>query len=395
MKTLLLLDIILYGILFPNTWAWSVHMPHSVYGLDKSCLVIQCTFSYSSYPPQDPYRIVWYQYVSSGYPLVFDNRSPNSVIERYRGRTSLYNRTYRDCSLLIENLSPSHHGDRIYTWIDPENVGWRTYKFYDVTTLIHVQSSAPKPSVATSGGCKIGESITVRCKTYHTCPTNPPFLSLSGIEKNIGTEDKLEKRPLDDGKWEITLIREGVVESETQEIECSVTHSGGLSASTNKTHNAKCDFQKPVISPTHDLAIEGIEKSFTCTVNHTCKKQKPNIIWNYRNMPVSVETQKGSNHSCETISTLKLKASQDDHGKILTCTSQTTDGEMSEHITLKVKKEENFFYVIIPVAAVLGTISLFGAACYFVIKKYKIQIQELESRSPNRVLSRLSRMSRR
>lgn len=85
--------------------------------------------------------------------------------------------------------------------------------------------------------------------------------------------------------------------------------------------------------------MEGIEKSFTCTVNHICQKEKPNIIWNYRNMPVSVETHKVSSHSWQTVSTLKLNVSRDDHGKTLTCTAQTTKGDISDHVTLKVKSK--------------------------------------------------------
>lgn len=85
--------------------------------------------------------------------------------------------------------------------------------------------------------------------------------------------------------------------------------------------------------------MEGIEKSFTCTVNHTCQKEKPKIIWNYQNMPVFVQTQKVSSSSWKTVSTLKLKASRDDHGKTLTCTAQTTEGETSDHVTLKVKSK--------------------------------------------------------
>lgn len=56
-------------------------------------------------------------------------------------------------------------------------------------------------------------------------------------------------------------------------------------------------------------------------------------------MPVSVETYKVSSHSWETVSTLKLKASRDDHGKTLTCTAQTTKGKTSDHVTLKVKSK--------------------------------------------------------
>lgn len=85
--------------------------------------------------------------------------------------------------------------------------------------------------------------------------------------------------------------------------------------------------------------MEGIEKSFTCTVNHTCEKEKPNIMWNYQNMPVSVETHKVSAYSWKTVSTLKLKASRDDHGKTLTCTAQTAEAKTSDHVTLQVKSK--------------------------------------------------------
>lgn len=113
-------------------------MPSKVHGLHKSCLVIPCSFSYSAYPPHYPYRVVWYEYVDRGYPAVYDSWYPSSVIDRYKGRTSLYTNNYRDCSLLIKYLSLSHDGDRIYTWVDPENVGRSTFRFFDVTTVISV-----------------------------------------------------------------------------------------------------------------------------------------------------------------------------------------------------------------------------------------------------------------
>lgn len=127
------------GILVNSTWAWSVRMPHSVYGLRRSCIVIPCSFSYSSYPPYNAYRVVWYQYVDRGYPLVYDSWYPKEVIDKYRGRTSIYKGSHLDCSLMIDDLSFSHDGDRIYTWIDPENVGSSNFKFFDVTALIHVK----------------------------------------------------------------------------------------------------------------------------------------------------------------------------------------------------------------------------------------------------------------
>lgn len=50
----------------------------------------------------------------------------------------------------------------------------------------------------------------------------------------------------------------------------------------------------------------------------------------------------------ETVSTLKLNASRDDHGKTLTCTAQTIEEENSDHVTLKVKsKLQGFWFIFV------------------------------------------------
>ncbi len=128
-------------VLLYDALAWEVRMPKEIHGLKGSCLVIPCSFSYTSYPPANPRRVVWYQWVSKGYPLVYDPWYPNDVIEKFRGNTYLYGNSSWDCSLLIKNLEPSHHGEKIYTWIDPENVGKSTYAFYDVTSTILVDGT--------------------------------------------------------------------------------------------------------------------------------------------------------------------------------------------------------------------------------------------------------------
>ncbi|KAB5550539.1 hypothetical protein PHYPO_G00054860 [Pangasianodon hypophthalmus] len=340
MKRLLLLDIILYGILFNNTWAWSVSMPSSIHGLHKSCLVIPCSFNYSSYPPHNPYRVVWYQYVSRGYPVVYDGWNPSSVIDMYRGRTSLYKGTYRDCSLLIEDLSFSHDKDRIYTWIDPENVGWRTYEFYHVTTLIHVDSKAPKPSVEILEGYRIGDSITVRCQTYHTCPYKPPSLSLTGIEKKFGTEDRLEhSNTFYNGVWTITLTRQGIVQSERQEVKCSVRHTGGLTEFSTKIHNAECSINQARITPDSNTEfLEGVEQDIICSVTYMCFKDKPEILWNGGKLSGRIVHERKQGVKYEARSTLKFTAKADDHGKIITCQRKFKGTVQTVQITLKVKK---------------------------------------------------------
>ncbi|KAL0174937.1 hypothetical protein M9458_030905, partial [Cirrhinus mrigala] len=68
-------------VLLYDALGWKVRMPKDIHGLKGSCLVIPCSFNYTSNPPANPRRVVWYQWVSKGYPLVYDPRFPNDVIE--------------------------------------------------------------------------------------------------------------------------------------------------------------------------------------------------------------------------------------------------------------------------------------------------------------------------
>lgn len=44
----------------------------------------------------------------------------------------------KDCSLEIFPLNWEHHKQKIYPWVDPENVGRFTHRFYDTTVTIEV-----------------------------------------------------------------------------------------------------------------------------------------------------------------------------------------------------------------------------------------------------------------
>uniref|UniRef100_A0A8C1ZHG7 Uncharacterized protein n=1 Tax=Cyprinus carpio TaxID=7962 RepID=A0A8C1ZHG7_CYPCA len=156
-------------------------MPKRIHGLKGSCLVIPCSFSYTSYPPKDPHRVVWYQYVSKGYPLVYDPWYPDYVIEKFRWKTDLYgDPSSWDCSLLIKNLEQSHHGEKLYTWIDPENVG---------------KTSPQLPSISIFGGERTGDAITVVCSGFHTCPYSKPTITLNGLEGS----DQIKDESIKDG----------------------------------------------------------------------------------------------------------------------------------------------------------------------------------------------------
>ncbi|XP_056612037.1 sialoadhesin-like [Triplophysa dalaica] len=337
MKVKLLLRLIFQGFLLYETLAWEVRMPKEIHGLKGSCLVIPCSFSYTSYPPTNPNRVVWYQWVSKGYPIVYDPKYPSNVIDNFKGRTALYGKpSNRDCSLVIKHLDQSHHGEKLYPWIDPDSIGWRTYKFYDVTSTILVDESPQKPTINVHGGAMTGDTITVTCETYHTCPYSKPNIILKGIEGSDKT-DQTDHPKIGNGQWKITLTRTGVVKAEHSDIECIVTHYGGKTARATKSRSAKCIHTKIAIEPDRADVIEGVSKKFTCTIDHSCLKNPPTISWNYKNMEVSNSNKKLSELKSATSSTITFVSTKEHHGKMLKCTANISGKPIETSITLHVQ----------------------------------------------------------
>ncbi|XP_065136645.1 sialoadhesin-like [Paramisgurnus dabryanus] len=331
-----LINLLFQGVLLYETLAWEVRIPTEIHGLKGSCLVIPCSYSYTSYPPTNPRRVVWYQYVSSGYPIVCDPLNPGDVIDKFRGKTDIYRHTNsdRDCSLLIKSVDPSHNGEKLYAWIDPENVGKSTYTFYDVTSTIIVDTNPQQPIINISGGAKIRDSITVECYTLHTCPYRKPNIILRGIEGS----DKIDDVPMENGRWKTTLTRTGVVKAERSDIECTVTHHGGITTRATKSQSANCVHSSITIEP--ELAadiIEGVDMNFTCTVHHSCLKNPPILSWNYENMPVKDGKKQLTGFELATFSTITFLGEKKDDGKKLICITNISGQKITASVDLHVQ----------------------------------------------------------
>ncbi|XP_073719474.1 sialoadhesin-like [Misgurnus anguillicaudatus] len=333
-----LIYLLFQGVLLYETLAWEVRMPSEIHGLRGSCLVIPCSYSYTSYPPTKPRRVVWYQYVYlfSRYPLVYDPWNSGKVIDKFRGKTDIYNPTNsdRDCSLLIKSVNPSHNGEKLYAWIDPENVKKSTYKFFDVTSTIIVDTNPQQPIINISGGLKIGDNITVVCYTLHTCPYSKPNIILKGIEGS----DKIDDVRMENGQWKTTLTRTGVVKAERSDIECTVTHHGGRTTRATKSQSAKCVYSSITIEPklAADI-IEGVDMNFTCTVHHSCQNNPPILSWNYENMSVNYDTKQLTGFEWATFSTITFLGTQKDDGKKLICTTNISGQKITASVDLHVQ----------------------------------------------------------
>ncbi|XP_015254782.1 PREDICTED: sialoadhesin-like [Cyprinodon variegatus] len=171
MSSHFVLHLCILGSLYCTSQAWEIKMPRHIKGLLGSCLTIPCSFDYYRYPPKRADRVVWYQYVSRGYPLVYDKWYPNDVIPLYKGRTSVLGNR-KSCSLKIDTVKWNDHRQKLYPWVDPENIGRSTYAFYETTVTIEVIDSPKAPEITITGERKAGNTVTVKCSAEHTCSTN-------------------------------------------------------------------------------------------------------------------------------------------------------------------------------------------------------------------------------
>uniref|UniRef100_A0A3Q3MG35 Ig-like domain-containing protein n=1 Tax=Mastacembelus armatus TaxID=205130 RepID=A0A3Q3MG35_9TELE len=334
-----LLSVCILGCILGSSGAWHVTMPSNIKGLKGSCLVIPCTFDYNQYPPVRPDRVVWYQHVSRGYPLVYDSWYPKNVIDIFRGRTRKADSTKgKSCSLRIYPVNWPHHRQKIYPWVDPENVGYSTYRFYDTTVTIDVTDRAEKPSIRIFGELKVGQSVQVECTVYHTCSTDPPTLSLNIRLRSPSTTQS----SMSDGTSKTSMIGTLFITRERQTVECSARHYEGPTTSASITLNAQCSFAPLTIKPTSDEFLEGEVGKVTCIAKYTCSQHVPTFTWSDKNIPVSSEP-KVSNAEWMTVSTLTFTVSASDHDRLLTCKVFFSQGKKLEvSVTLRVKRNVHF-----------------------------------------------------
>ncbi|XP_037836255.1 uncharacterized protein LOC119617796 [Kryptolebias marmoratus] len=267
------------------------------------------------------------------YPLVCDSWYPNDVIDQYRGRTRVTTGNKR-CSLYISRVTSFNHGEKLYPWVDPENVGRITHRFFDKTVRIEVVDRPEDPEITITGERKVGKTVTVQCSADHTCYRNSPTLSL-----NIPPKDQHQtENSLGGGVYRVTKTTDFTIMKQDETIECTVQHHGGKRASTSTTIRATCSFLELSISPPSTEFLEGVAATVTCTALYTCPHYAPTLTWNYASMPASTSTFQVSGQALwKTVSTLTFTSAAKDHGKQLTCSAQYSEGRTETSIPLRVK----------------------------------------------------------
>nr|XP_020475785.1 uncharacterized protein LOC109971708 [Monopterus albus] len=182
----------------------------------------------------------------------------------------------------------------------------------------------------------VGEQSKVSCTVHHTCISAPPILTLNDVRGADLTVDVL----VPDGMWARTVERTWTVQEEDQSVKCTVSYSGGQKATSELRLDVECPYDDITMVEPPGEVTEGVAKSVICSVSYKCKKNKPTIVWNYKDLQSSLHTEQMSSYTYKTVSNLTFIGSLSDDRKPLTCTAQFNTGETSAFAVLHIKKYE-------------------------------------------------------
>lgn len=105
-----------------------------------------------------------------------------------------------------------------------------------ITTLfLFFADNANKPQLSTDMP-RVGEQSMVTCSVQHTCDSNPPTLTISGI----GGADKTTNTILSNMMWERKVKRIWTVQEEDLSVECTVSYPGGQESASSIKLNVEC-----------------------------------------------------------------------------------------------------------------------------------------------------------
>ncbi|XP_035276171.1 hemicentin-1-like [Anguilla anguilla] len=204
---------------------WSVTIPNQMSAPVGSCIVVPCSFT----PPtaNEAVEVTWYQYVNRGYPLVYSESKPGDVIDKFRDSTELIGRAGKgNCSLKINPTREAHNAEKIYVWIEPNQLDGY---FYDQTVTLEVTENAPQPEIRVlRSDLTEGDVVRLSCDVIHTCPPSPPSVSFRNHRGVLSWSHNEQEA----GRWRVSVETSWKVNSvdHGRGVTCDVTHPGGRTA---------------------------------------------------------------------------------------------------------------------------------------------------------------------
>ncbi|XP_063800046.1 sialic acid-binding Ig-like lectin 13 isoform X1 [Pseudophryne corroboree] len=236
---------------------WSFTIPYSIDALRGSCVEIPCTFSHPTHAKD--YNFFWYLYRRTGLPQIFNNRTPDDIIDEYRGRTFLVGNTSRSCSLIINNVQTKEG------YFPGVNIDINSYEINNGKfTRVFITDSPRKPLITGTEDMEEKKTCKLVCSVNHTCASRPPTITWN----KVGHEITVRHEELSRGIWRIESEMSYIpsyTEDNTQ-LECTATFPNNITSVQSVTLNITYGPKNTTISIVGNMETEeGDNVTLRCT----------------------------------------------------------------------------------------------------------------------------------
>ncbi|XP_063800047.1 uncharacterized protein LOC134966967 isoform X2 [Pseudophryne corroboree] len=246
---------------------WSFTIPYSIDALRGSCVEIPCTFSHPTHAKD--YNFFWYLYRRTGLPQIFNNRTPDDIIDEYRGRTFLVGNTSRSCSLIINNVQTKEG------YFPGVNIDINSYEINNGKfTRVFITDSPRKPLITGTEDMEEKKTCKLVCSVNHTCASRPPTITWN----KVGHEITVRHEELSRGIWRIESEMSYIpsyTEDNTQ-LECTATFPNNItsvqSVTLNITSGNGNEYLPVIIGSAVGLGVLTLLIIIICVCNRRIKK---------------------------------------------------------------------------------------------------------------------------
>ncbi|XP_069804183.1 B-cell receptor CD22-like [Dendropsophus ebraccatus] len=243
--------------------------PRTTHALLGSCVEIPCTYDPAG--TSETSSTVWFLYYNYDYKEILNTQDPSSVIEKYRGRTSLVPGN-NSCTLRIDPVR-REDGDKAYYPGIIEDTNMNPYKRPPRGVSLSVSDTdTVYADFYVSEEMSEGEATTMYCTAEHSCRSSPPSLQYNKPGKVTHQSEEISG-----GSWreesQLTYMPSFV--DDGSPVQCTATFPNGQKSERSVTLNIKYPPKHVTVTIIgKDEVLEGSDVTLQCN-----GFSKPDVSW--------------------------------------------------------------------------------------------------------------------
>ncbi|XP_043935279.1 myelin-associated glycoprotein-like [Protopterus annectens] len=313
---------ILLQVLIQNvTCKWEASMPLTLTGIQGSCVVIPCTFTYpGQQKPSTDITTIWYKDGNE----IYDSRTSYTL----EGSKYLLvgDVGKKNCSFKINSLESADKGN-YYLRTEIQNLDKYTYK--ETLTAITITDNPEGPKINFAEEIIEMKQVRATCTINNTCRDSPPKFIWD--QQNAAT---VTERTFQNENMTAVSILEFTPSSKDngKVLKCDVEYPNEKRSSTNVTLNV---LYKPKINQSSECTLNQTEFTCYCEID---SNPIPSIMWHLPDKNISDNSTDGTFTSYSFVTgTIITSVIEGPAGNMntISCSAHNYQGSAAEVFTIQ------------------------------------------------------------